>query len=320
MPKKRPYTCPRCGYFTSRKGNMHKHLYELLKPCPAIEMNIELTDAIKQYVLDNRIYRIPKPPKQPKEAKQHQVISQHIHCNNIIVNYINKMDFQDKLSQYLEYTNDELINCSDIIESKCIERKAVLLDGTFRKDRALNLDSVIGVLHECTSNKNINKMNITYDKVLKTLHIYDEDEWNGHIFEIGVKEIIKTIQDAYLDTYEECLLKQYESSSFFDKQCIKEALKEYYEFLECFGATPILIRDTDDLVIDSREGDIGKLHKNIDISSSKRNEIKKLVYNVIKTNCDANVIELNKQMMELIKMNDEFKHKILDELQGGVSI
>jgi hypothetical protein len=62
----------------------------------------------------------------------------------------------------------------------------------------------------------------------------------------------------------------------------------------------------------------GKLHKQINVSASKRNEIKKLVYNVIKTNCDANVIELNKQMMDLIKMDDKFKHKILDELQGGV--
>jgi hypothetical protein len=314
MTKRHPYTCPRCGYFTSKKSNMNSHLHDLKKPCPAIEVDIELTDAIKQYVLDNRIYRIPKPPKQPKEPKQHQVISQHIHYNNIIVNYINNMDFQDKLTQFLEYTNDELANCSDIVESKCIDRKAELRDGNFCKERALNLDSVIEVLNECTSNKNINKMNITYDKVLKTLHIYDEDEWNGHIFELGVKEIIKTIQDAYLDTYEEYLLEQYVSSSLYHKQCIKEALKDYYEFLECFDSTPILVTGKDDLVMDSREGDIGKLYKSVNVSASKRNEIKKLVYNVIKTNCNANVIELNKQMMELIKMDEQFKHKILDEL------
>jgi hypothetical protein len=36
--------------------------------------------------------------------------------------------------------------------------------------------------------------------------------------------------------------------------------------------------------------------------------------NVIKTNCNANVIELNKQMMELIKMDEDFKNKILGEL------
>jgi hypothetical protein len=129
-----------------------------------------------------------------------------------------------------------------------------------------------------------------------------------------VKEIIKTIQDAYLDTYEEYLLEQYVSSSLYHKQCIREALIEYYEFLECFGSTPILVTGTDDLVIDSREGDIGKLYKSVNVSASKRNEIKKLVYNVIKTNCNANVIELNKQMMELIKMDEDFKNKILGEL------
>jgi HNH endonuclease len=56
MPKKHPYTCPRCEYFTSKKTDMYKHLYNVKKPCPALKINIELTDDIKKYILDNRIY------------------------------------------------------------------------------------------------------------------------------------------------------------------------------------------------------------------------------------------------------------------------
>jgi hypothetical protein len=304
MPKKHPYTCPRCEYFTSKKTDMYKHLYNNQKPCPGIVEYLELTDTIKQLILDNRVYH---PPKQPTQ--------QLINNNNyhIIVNYINKKDFQEKLSQYLEYTNNGLINSSDIHESILQKRKANLKKEKFCKERAHNIDSVIKVLQECTSSNHINQMNIAYDKVMKTLHIYDVDEWNGHNFETGVKEIIRTIQDAYLDTYEEYLLEQYVSSSMYLKQCIKEALVEYYEFLQCFGSTAVLL-GTDDLAIDSREGDIGKLYKSVNVSASKRNEIKKLVYNVIKTNCNANVIELNKQMMELIKMDEDFKNKILGEL------
>lgn len=51
MPKKHPYTCPRCEYFTSRKSNITAHLYDLKKPCPAIKHNIELTEEIKQSIL-----------------------------------------------------------------------------------------------------------------------------------------------------------------------------------------------------------------------------------------------------------------------------
>jgi 5-methylcytosine-specific restriction endonuclease McrA len=56
MPKKHPYTCPRCEYNTSKKSDIHKHFYVLKKTCPAIKQDIELTDNIKQYILDNRIY------------------------------------------------------------------------------------------------------------------------------------------------------------------------------------------------------------------------------------------------------------------------
>jgi hypothetical protein len=44
---------------------MNKHLYQLKKPCPGTKIVIELTDEIKQHILDNRIYKIPEEPKAP---------------------------------------------------------------------------------------------------------------------------------------------------------------------------------------------------------------------------------------------------------------
>ncbi len=66
---KQPYTCPRCGYCTTQKRDMRKHLLTLKKICPATENNIELTMEIKEYLLENRIYFIPKQTKQTKELK-----------------------------------------------------------------------------------------------------------------------------------------------------------------------------------------------------------------------------------------------------------
>lgn len=57
--KQIPYTCVRCGYITGKRSNMMKHLYEKIKTCPATHYEIVLTDEIKTYILDNRVYRIP---------------------------------------------------------------------------------------------------------------------------------------------------------------------------------------------------------------------------------------------------------------------
>lgn len=60
MPKKTPYTCPRCHYTTNRKDHMRLHLYKLTRPCPSIHEDISLTEDIKQHILDNRILNMRK--------------------------------------------------------------------------------------------------------------------------------------------------------------------------------------------------------------------------------------------------------------------
>jgi hypothetical protein len=56
------YTCFRCEYKTKEKYRMKDHLYKRIKPCPAKSLlkDIELTDEIKDYILINRVYHIPK--------------------------------------------------------------------------------------------------------------------------------------------------------------------------------------------------------------------------------------------------------------------
>lgn len=60
------YECPRCGYHTKYKTHIHKHFYNKHKQCPALKQDIVLTDEVKQYVLDNRIYRSPQVPIMPQ--------------------------------------------------------------------------------------------------------------------------------------------------------------------------------------------------------------------------------------------------------------
>ena len=65
--KRDPYCCIRCDYSTPHKPSMRRHFYKLNKSCPAIKNNIELTIEIKEHILANRIYIIPKPEKIKKD-------------------------------------------------------------------------------------------------------------------------------------------------------------------------------------------------------------------------------------------------------------
>jgi hypothetical protein len=296
---------------------MYNHLYTLKKSCPAIKQNIELTVEIKQCILDNRIYH---PPTQT----QQQVINQQINNYQLIVNYINKKDFQDKITQYLEYTNEDLQNYFDTINEKYLDDDVKQTDKKqeFDKHKTLGCDKLVDVVHDCTSPDNIQTMNVMYDKVLNKLRIYDEDEWKSHHFESGVQDLLKTIQCAYLNHYEEQLLTQYNSSSLYDKQCIREALTEYYQFLEAFDVLPRIKSSDEQWIQELYEEDIGKLYNKVknETKSSELKNIKKKVFNVIKTNCHESLLELNKQMMELIKMDETFKNNVMNELTNAVNI
>lgn len=53
-----PYSCPRCGYSCEKKTDIYNHLYVRKKVCPALQNDVELTDQVKQYILDNKIYKV----------------------------------------------------------------------------------------------------------------------------------------------------------------------------------------------------------------------------------------------------------------------
>ena len=55
------FVCPRCGYSSSRKSNIRKHLYKV-NICPAKLDDIDLTDEVREYVITNkRYYNRSKP-------------------------------------------------------------------------------------------------------------------------------------------------------------------------------------------------------------------------------------------------------------------
>lgn len=308
MPKT-PYKCPRCHYTTTQKGDMRKHMFNLQKPCPATHHNIELTPEIKEHILNNRVYHVPKQTPQ-------QVLNVQINVNQQIHNYIAKLDSNYKLNAYLDYHNTSLNQLSSQLENDYGDtRRSIENDTKSISHFKLSTEDIIGIIDKATCANDVLNMNVLYDKPTDRLKIFDEDEWESYAFEQGVKELTKKLQDNYLDDYEIYLLQKYIDSPAFTKQCAKECLQEYYTFLVTFDIKPFPIQSRDSNFYQYKEPSY-KIYTCVQekLTISKMHETKRLVYNMIKKNCLANTLELNQTLMDIIKMDETFRNKIINGL------
>ncbi len=312
MIPKEDFTCPRCDYKTHHKATMRNHLYKRQSPCPATKNDLELTDSIKEYILANKIYKVRKQ-KTPQQINIQNIIN-----NNQINNFVTKMDTFQKLGAYLEQTQTTIIPLEDQIEDKYEHNLLKCEDiSTQLREFSLNNCEILKILDTLTTSSSVDTLNVVYDKTPNKLSIYD-GEWETHVFEHGVKELLEKIQLFYLDSYEELLLdKIAEDPNYIEKQRAQELLKEYYTFLVSFEIKPFLTRGTTDKMIDYNEqyyNFYSKTRDNVKFTEVK--ELKRSVYNMIKTNCIASITELNKRMMDIICTDEAFKNKVLQMLQN----
>jgi len=293
---------------------MYRHLYQLQKECRKSENNIDLTDEIKQFILTNRVYHIPKQSPQ-------QVIINQINNNQQIINYIAKIDPMQKLETYIAHTNTELLPFENKIRKQYQDdmEKCETMD-TRLMDFSLDTHEIMNIINTLTTPNGIDKLNVVYDKTPDKLYMYDDGKWEDYAFEHGVNELIEKIQTTYLDKYEELLLDKYDHDfSFQERKRAEERLKEYYEFLVAFDIKPLLVHSQRKDILDYNEKYYitvyERIHDKITLCQAK--QIKKSVYNMVKTNCNSSIAELNKQMMDFICTDQEFKTKVLQMLQGS---
>jgi hypothetical protein len=117
------------------KTNLRKHFFKKEKPCPALQNDIELTDDVKEYILNNRTYNL----KLKKEEKVVGRISltlpttktNYIYLvrakenvkNNENVYKVGKTA-QDSLKRIKSYgTGTELLLIKQCIDSDAMEQK-----------------------------------------------------------------------------------------------------------------------------------------------------------------------------------------------------
>jgi hypothetical protein len=315
--KQEPYLCPCCGYKTSKKGNMRAHLYKSKTPCPKLRNDIELTNEIKEYVLQNRIYKIANVPMQ-------QVINQTINNYNVIQNFISGMDVMDKLNKYMEYNKKEIIDFEDKVEESYMLTSKRLDEDKFKYGFELRTRDILEIIDKISSipDNKPEYFNIIYDAQINKLKLYEEGAWKSMLIAQGIRQILIITQECLLNSYESFLMRKIKNNRSLLVECqkSKELLIEYYKFIGAFEIYPFCKEQNDseidtnckDCMYEYQEEFFPYYQKALDkLTKSEINTIKKDLLEIVKRNTHQNIHELNKRVLALIHIDEEFKVDML---------
>ena len=312
MPKKMiDYECYRCGYATDKKWNMKKHLYDLKLACQAKEHDVLLTDEIKDLILLNRRYA--------------PILNEVEKCNgNVVVlnNLVTRSDLIDKLNYILEYTQTQQIDFEYLVEncfSKSIKR---LEDRSFKMPYLLDEPSLLDCFNRATQIENdVSQFSIYYDKNTDKICIYRSKKWKSFIKDIGLSELVSLVKSYYFNDYEIYLIRNIDdhSSLVKDRFGLAEHLDIYYKFIAIFDLLPDILNHTDHDILNfsPREDNPNSLsdkyikmyeEQKKSLKSSEINNTRSKILNIIKGNTFQNINELNKSILDILKINDEFRN------------
>jgi hypothetical protein len=314
----RVYVCPRCTYQTTIRLRMNKHFYQLKKSCPA-ENDLELTEEIKKYVLEN--YKYAPMTQRPRSTTQ--IINNFNTLNNFIV----QMNFSDKIDHLMEYQQKRLIGFEDSLEKRFQYRVNRLDDDKFPVGYFLSQNDLIGLVDDVTriSRDNMDRFNVFYNKTIKRFRLYQGKDWESFIEEIGAKELVNLIKSYFLDSYELYLIRHLHQEELItlDRFKLLEHLEIYYRFIAAFDLLPYICDQDDREVLGHRlvEDQANTLaerymksyfeQKNA-LKRSDKGQLQKKIVNIVKENTSHNVAELNQALIDILKIDQDFREQIIN--------
>lgn len=342
--KKDPYTCPRCGYVTNRKSNMHSHLAKKKVVCPATKQDIDLTDAVKEYILTNRIYHPPK-----KEPSVTNKIINNYNQFNTINNIVANMDMVEKLEHYMNYKGHTLLDFETTVENN-FKKTACRLDKDdfkhshylLEEDRLLQMVDKAGQSH-VTDPEPLRSTNVIFDTKYKEIKVYD-GTWESMAIDAGTKHYMEVIQRNFLNSYERYLIRNIKRCrEGHDRNMFKEMLEKYFAFIGCFNLEPFCKTAFDDEILnpsslyscscnESEDGDedasddestefttaiqdeFYPLYKK-SVQGLRKQHVNKMIKSVqdmIKRNTLKNTTQLNKKVTTLFQMDETFRDLLME--------
>lgn len=375
------YQCARCGYETKRKSSMVDHLYKRSTCCPTSMNDVELTEEVKRRILDNRVYMASRVMAAMSSDPPHCNSSSHSSINyyqlinnyNMITNYVAGLDPLEKLSKYVDYKKIELVDFGKAVEDKYqgkVQRLESSSSGAASKTSSrvfeLKGDDFLELINEVSSvcngkmpphlesddasntstntTTNLNHFNILYDTRFNRLKLYEQGTWEEMLLMSGIKKILTTVQEHYLDAYEFYLIRtihnrvpQQQVSPFKQQQC-RELLKEYYQFIGAFEVDAYVRNQPDHVILRGQvTHDCEVTHEEEsppeeetydlcdtywqmyvttrdNLKKSDINRIKKDVVDILKRNSIKNVEEMNKRVLDLFHIDETFKAMIFPQV------
>jgi len=328
MPNQ-PYSCPRCGYSSILRGNINQHFYKKKKACPATANDIELTDTIKDYVLNNRIYKIKD------EAK---IITQTINYNNTMNNYVSGMDVVDKITRLANHKQIEILDFEDKLEAKyekCVER---LENDSFKYDYNLEpsdfmliVDNLTKAIRGAQRNEFLEELNVVYDAKRKRINVYS-GKWEEYLVANGIAYLVNTIIDYYLESYEIYLMRKIaKSDSISQVSALMKSLRGYYQFIACFEIQPFCKGKCDNQILYNKDTPEYDMDPDIDggfevanrfsamyneiyggLTNTLRKSKQAEMLDIIKSNSKNNLAELDKDIIDLVNIDFAFKQGLFE--------
>ena len=319
------YVCPRCMYETSLKRLMKRHFETLKKPCPN-KMSLELTDEIKNDVLQNHFYVFKIENSTSFEAKPITGLNQTFNNFQTINNIVSNMESIEKIKMIIDYQGIHQLDYEDRLERDFQARLEKLEQDEYAGGYCLNHDNLLQLVDGATKmdEDDLNQFNILFDKTLNRVKILSCGKWDSYLEEIGVKEVIRLLKSYFLDSYEMYLVKHLHSEDLKKNRfSIRNHLDIYYKFLSTFDLDASVCTQTDRMIMgyELRPNNeyylaehYGKIYRDIksETKISEKNKIRRTITNIIKENSTHNLNKLNKIMLDLVKTDPEFLNQIIN--------
>jgi hypothetical protein len=315
-----PYQCPRCHYSTSVKKDMASHLYKLKAMCPSTYKAIELTEEVKQYILQFRVYQpeaFPQPTPSPTIT---QVINQHQTINSFIVG----IDVFKKLDKYVQHQQIEIQDFEDMVggmyQTRVKQMESNKNVAPYTATHFIDLvDDISDVAKRGSTYNFFESYNVHYDDKLKKIHLYEAGKWNTYRYDNGITAVIESIALSLLYAYEVYLIKSLESRDCYGivRGQLEDSLDHYFRFLSTFKVDPQCAISPDEFMdaFGDFEGDTNEVVERYVLRFEKvgqqmrfkeKNDLRKQVQDTLKHNSEQNIKELNRRIVELVKMDDGF--------------
>lgn len=315
------YKCARCSYETNKKSNINNH-FNRKRVCANVN-NIELTDEIKQTILDNRIYHPPAPVQAPTTI------------NNTfnIYNTISKLDPEFKIDKLMEHLNRNMLPLEENQHFAYLRNSMLSLknkETPHNRAKCKYIDDLFKEIIEFLQSffDEDNPDNNIYDCFIKgnMFHTFDGCDWGKNTVPGGLRDFIKTMKTMIFDAYEVCLIRQ---MKIWQKRAkAKESLKEYYMFIQSFDnkATFLESRNCDNKLLYNKNDPeynfepefemIDELYKlwtevESEMKDYKKSSNKQTLKHIVTSHSDKTFRNLDKHVIEKVSGNTDFQQQLI---------